>query len=61
MAGNHHVYATVKTAEQELLHPDAHVLFNHGSVQNEPDVTAVIMTQLSLKSGLKKWVNKGRG
>ena len=48
-------------AEQEFLHPDAHVFFNCGAVQNEPYVTAVIMPQLSLNSGLKKWGEKGRG
>ena len=48
-------------AEQEVLHPYAHVFFNHGAVQNELEVTAFIMDQLSLKSGLKKWGNKGRG
>ena len=37
------------------------MLFKHGSVQTEPDVTAVIITQISLKSGLKKWVKKARG
>ena len=47
-------------AEQEFLHTYSHVFFNHVAVQNEPDVTAVIMTQISLKSGLKKWFNKGR-
>ena len=37
------------------------MLFNHGAVHNEPDVTAFIMTQLSLKTGLKKWGKKARG
>ena len=42
-------------AEQEVIHPDAHLLFNSEAIENEPDVTAVIMTYLSLKAGLKKW------
>ena len=42
-------------AEQEVLHPDYHVFFNRGAVQNEPDMTAVIMNQLSIESGLKNW------
>ena len=45
--------------EQEILHPDSHVLFNHGEFQNEPDVNEVIMTQISLKAVLKKCGNKG--
>ena len=48
-------------AEQEVLHPDFHVLFNHGSVQNEPDVNAVIMPQISLDASLNRWVKKNRG
>ena len=48
-------------AEQEVLYPDAHVFFNRGSVQNEPDVTKVIITQISLKEGIKKLGEKVRG
>ena len=58
MTGDRYTYVAAKMAEQEVLHPYAHVLFNHGSVHNEPDVTSVIMDQLSLNSGLKKWVKK---
>ena len=61
MTGNHYAYADAKMEEQEVLHTDAHVFFNHISVHNEPNVTAVIMDQLSPKSGLKKWGKKGRG
>ena len=61
MSGKGYAYATEKMVEQEVLHPDVHVFFNCGEVQNEPDVTAVITTQISLKSGLKKWGKKGRG
>ena len=42
MAGNCYAYAAAKIEEQQVLHP--YVFFNHGSVQNEPDVTKVIMT-----------------
>ena len=61
MSGKGYAYATEKMVEQEVLHPDVHVFFNRGEVQNEPDVNAVITTQISLKSGLKKWGKKGRG
>ena len=49
MSGNRYAYAAMKTAEQEVLHTDAHILFNHGAVQNEADVTAVIITPLFIK------------
>ena len=42
-------------AENEVIHPYDHVFFNREAVHNELDVAAVIMTQISLKSGLKKW------
>ena len=45
--------------EQEVLHPDTHVLFKHGAVHNEPEMTVVIITQLSLKSGLRKLGGEG--
>ena len=48
-------------AEQEFLHPGAHVFFKRVAVQNEIDVNVVIITQISLREGLKKWVEKGRG
>ena len=37
------------------------MFFNYGSVHNEPDVTAVIMTWLSINSFLDKWFKKLRG
>ena len=33
----------------------------NGALQNELNVTAVIMTQISLKAGLNKWSKKGGG
>ena len=33
---NRYAYASAQMAEQEALHPDVHVFFNHGAVQNEP-------------------------
>ena len=50
MKGNRYAYAAANMAEQEVLHPDDHVFFSHIEVHNEPYLTAVIMTQLSLKS-----------
>ena len=59
--GNPYVYAAAQMAEQEFLHPGAHVFFKRVAVQNEIDVNVVIITQISLREGLKKWVEKGRG
>ena len=47
-------------AEQEVLPPDYHVLFNRGEVQNEPEGTAIIMPHISLKAGLNKWSDNCR-
>ena len=41
------------------LHPDAYLLFNL-SVEEQPSVIREIMTQLSLKVGLKTWGEKVR-
>ena len=60
MSVNRYAYATAKISEQEVIHPYAHVFFSHGAVQNEPDVTAVTMTQLQLKAGLKRCSKKFR-
>ena len=55
MSGNRYAYANANMAEHEVLHPYAHMLFNRAAVQNKPDGTAVIMNQISLKAGLKRW------
>ena len=60
MAGSHYDYTATNMSEHEVLHPDAHVFFNHGAVQNEQDMNAVIMNHISIKAGLKKWDKKGR-
>jgi hypothetical protein len=41
-----------------VLHPDAHMLTQHDFYQSDPDVIAMVMTQLSLKAGLKAWGEK---
>ena len=40
------------------LHLDTYLLFNL-SVEEQPSVVSAIMTQLSLKVGLKTWGEKG--
>jgi hypothetical protein len=38
-----------------VLHPDAHMFAQSDFCQSNPNVVASIMTQLSLKAGLKEW------
>ena len=40
---------------QGLLKPNAHMFFQEEFYQEEPDVVASVMTQLSLKIGLRAW------
>jgi hypothetical protein len=42
-----------------VLYHDAHMFVQDDFYQAEPDVVAAIMTQLSLKAGLKEWGKKG--
>ena len=46
--------------KENVLHPDARLLFQHEPCQAEPDVVAAIMMQLSLKAGTKHWGEKGK-
>jgi hypothetical protein len=41
-----------------VLNPDAHMFAQEDFYQADPDVVASIMTQLSLKSGLREWGDK---
>ena len=42
----------------ENVHPDAHLSFFQSMCEEEPDVVQAIMTQMSLKAGLKAWGEK---
>jgi hypothetical protein len=53
-----YAYAVAQMESEQALHRDAHMFFNHCLCQYEPDVVAMIMTQLSLKAGLKQWGKK---
>jgi hypothetical protein len=41
--------------KEGILHPDAHMFVQDDFYQADPDVVAYVMTQLSLKAGLKAW------
>jgi hypothetical protein len=55
MSGSRYSYAVTQLAEENVLHPDAHMFLQDDFYQSEPDVVAAIMTQLSLKRGLQEW------
>jgi hypothetical protein len=50
-----YAFAVTQLETHGVLHPDAHMFFNTNMYRHEPDVVAAIMTQLSLKAGLKAW------
>ena len=58
MSGSKYSYAVTQLESQGVLNPDAHMFVQEDFYQAEPDVVAAIMTQLSLKSGLKEWGDK---
>jgi hypothetical protein len=55
MTGSKYSYAVTQLETQGVLKPDAHMFVQEDFYQAEPDVVAAIMTQLSLKAGLKEW------
>jgi hypothetical protein len=58
MSGSRYSYAVTQLASQEVLNPDAHMFVQEDFYQAEPNIVAAVMTQLSLKSGLKELGNK---
>ncbi len=58
MTGTKYSYAVMQLETQGVLNPDAHMFVQEDFYQADPDVVASVMTQLSLKSGLKEWGDK---
>jgi hypothetical protein len=50
-----YAYAVTQLETQAVLHPDLHMFLQSDFYQSEPAAVAAIMTQLSLKVGLKAW------
>ncbi len=50
--------AFTQLESREIWHPDEHMDFFQHMCVNEPDVVEAIMTQMSLKAGLKAWGKK---
>jgi hypothetical protein len=59
MTGYNYLYAVTQLESQGVLYPDAHMFVQDDFYQEEPAVVEAIMTQLSLKAGLKEWGKKG--
>ena len=55
MRGKAYDVAAAQFESGETLHPDAHMLYQDEFYQSTPDEVAAIMTQLSLKAGLREW------
>ncbi len=53
MTGSKYSYAIMQLETHGALHPDSYMFVQEDFYQSDPDVVAHIMTQLSLKSGLK--------
>jgi hypothetical protein len=58
MTGSKYSYAVMQLETHGVLHPGSHMFVQDDFYQSDPDVVAHIMTQLSLKSGLKQWGDK---
>ena len=58
MSGSKYSFAVEQLEWQGVLHPDAHMFVQEDFYQTEPDVVAAMMTQLSMKAGLRSWGDK---
>jgi hypothetical protein len=54
MTGYKYSYAVTQMESQGVLNPDAHMFVQEDFYQADPNVVAAIITQLSLKAGLKQ-------
>ena len=54
--GNKYAETTATTIDQTTIHPDTHMSLNEGPSWDH--VVHYTMTQLSMKSGLKRWGTK---
>ena len=55
MSGSKYAYAAAQLANQGTMHPDNHMFVQQDFQQYDPDIVAYVMTQLSLKAGLREW------
>ena len=57
-SGSRYAYAAAQLESTGALYPDSHMFVQTAFYQADPDLVAIIMTQLSLKAGLKEWGEK---
>jgi hypothetical protein len=55
MTGSKYYYAVTQLGTRGVLNPDAHMFVQEYFHQAKTDIVTAIMTQLSLKAGLKEW------
>ena len=55
MTSTKYAVAVTQLVDHGALHPDMHMQFCQHMFEEEPDAVAAIMTQLSLKRGMKEW------
>ena len=60
MTGSKYSFAVTQLETQAVLNPDAHMFVQEDFYQADPDVVGAIMTQLSLKAGLREWGDRAR-
>lgn len=48
-------FAVTQIEHTEVMNPDAHMFVQRDFYQADLDIASVIMTQLSLKAGMKAW------
>jgi hypothetical protein len=54
MSGSNYSYTVTQLESQGVLNPDVNMFVQEDFYQAEPSIVAAIMTQLSLKAGLKE-------
>ncbi len=60
MTGKTYAFAQTLMEDKGVLQPDAHMFFNGEVSQEETSVVEAILTQLSLKVGMKQWGAKAK-
>ena len=58
MSGSKYSFAVDQLEWQGVLHPDTHMFVQEDFYQVEPDIVTSVMTQLSMKAGLRAWGEK---
>jgi hypothetical protein len=58
MSGSKYSYTVTQLESLGVINPDAHMFVQEDFYQAKPNAVASIMTQLSLKAGLKEWGDK---